>query len=40
MRKHYNPERRDFKGRSYKKWGELISRLRDKIKRKDHKDFD
>ena len=37
MRKHYNPERRDFRGRSYKKWGELIARFRDKVRRKEQR---
>ena len=34
-RKKYNPEKRAWKGRSYRKWGERISELSEKEAKKE-----
>lgn len=36
MSRHYNPERRAWRGRSYRKGGQRIRELRDRIARKEH----
>lgn len=37
-RKRHNPERREFRGASYKKWGERIETLREAARTRDLRD--